>query len=265
MTLPFRFANATTATGKQLDDDFDALGALTPIPCAASGSNNITLVPATGTPDIIAYSNYQQFSFIVIGSNTGPATAKIGSLAQLPVYKSSSGGPIALTGGELVLNNSVVLLYDSSLNSGNGGFHLMGIGAVAFNGGTVAGPIVGTGSLATITYPIGIFPTLRGVTLASISALSVGGGPTISRILRSVASISFAALAPQQGTFTNVVFSGASLSDIIGLGLPANSTIGLIWKGFVQATGTVQLQAFNASSGTITPISGNYTIQVTGP
>jgi hypothetical protein len=62
---------------------------------------------------------------VAVASNSGATTARVGSLAVLPVYKDKSGGPTALAGGEIIIHNFVTLIYDAALNSGGGGFHLM--------------------------------------------------------------------------------------------------------------------------------------------
>ena len=263
MSLPFQFAAVTDATGAQIDANNAALGALTPIPCTASGSNSQVLTANASTPTITAYSNYRQFSFIAAQSNTGAATGKVGTLATLPINKNSPAGPIALTGGEIVAGVAYILLYDSALNSGGGGFHLLGAAAITAGGGSVNGPIVGTGTLATITYPVAVFTTLS-ASLASLTRLSIGAGPNITRQLRTLASLSFSALNPQTGSTSDILFSGVSVNDVISLGFPSGITVGMIYKGFVPNAGTVTLQVFNASSGTVTPISGSYAIQAVG-
>ena len=126
MALPTAFTGNVTPTGEELDGNLAALGALTPIPCTASGTNVITLTPNANTPTVTAYAAYSQFTAVAAGTNGGGGvTAQIGSLAALNVYKDSQGGPIALTGKEIVLNTKLWLMYDPTLNSGAGGFHLI--------------------------------------------------------------------------------------------------------------------------------------------
>lgn len=258
MALPNLFFNVTQATGAQLDANFAALGALTPIPCTVSGTNTLVLTTAANTPSVTAYSNYMQFTAVAGNTNTGAATGKVGSLAQLPIYKNSVGGPIALTGGEIVANVPFILLYDSALGGGTGGFHLLGAAVIAPSGGTVSGPIVGTGSLATITYPAAVFPLLTGVTLSSITHLSLGGGPTISSVLSTTASIAFAATNPQTSSEATIPLTGCSVGDNVLIGYPASVASAIIYRGYVPNAGTVALVAGNISSGTVTPTPGTY-------
>ena len=126
MALPTAFTGNVTPTGEELDGDLAALGALTPIPCTASGTNAITLTPNANTPTVTAYAPYSQFTAIAAGTNgAGGVTAQVGSLASLNVYKDVGSGPQPLTGKEIVLNTKLWLMYDPTLNSGAGGFHLI--------------------------------------------------------------------------------------------------------------------------------------------
>ena len=124
MSLPTTFAALTTATGQQLDNNFSALGALTPIPCSVSGTNAITMVTALNTPSVPSYANYAVFSGVAAATNTGGTTVAVNSLSALTVYKDTVAGPVALSGGEIVAGNVLYLIYDSALNTGAGGFHL---------------------------------------------------------------------------------------------------------------------------------------------
>lgn len=125
MPLPVTFANLTEALLSYLDDNFAALGALTPIPCTITGTNTISLAANSDTPTVAAYSNYMQFSGVAANTNTGAATAQVDSLSALNVYKDTPSGPVVLTGGEIVSGCLLELVYDSALNTGSGGFHLM--------------------------------------------------------------------------------------------------------------------------------------------
>lgn len=125
MPLPYIFAGLTTPLMSDLDSNFAALGALTPIPCLVSGTNALTFTPNGNTPTIPAYVNFQAFLGSSVATNTGAVTATITGLAALNVYKDTSSGPTALASGDIHVNNIVLLIYDSSLNSGAGGFHLM--------------------------------------------------------------------------------------------------------------------------------------------
>lgn len=125
MPLPVTFANLTEALLSYLDDNFAAIGALTPIPCTVTGTNTLALTANSDTPTVAAYSNYMQFSGIAAATNSGAVTAQVDSLGALNVYKDTPAGPVVLTGGEIVSGCLIELVYDSALNTGSGGFHLM--------------------------------------------------------------------------------------------------------------------------------------------
>lgn len=215
MALPFAFTGNVTPTGEELDADLAALGALVPIPCAVAGTNIITLTPEANTP-IPAYAPYSQFSGIAAATNTTAVNAQVGSLPSLAVYKDTLVGPVQLSGQEIVANTKLLLMYDPTLNSGAGGFHLI-----------------------------------------SPAAANV-------RSHNTVASIALAALLPQTGTITTVPLAGTSIGDVVDLGFPSLVSVGLSWLGYVPNAGTVVLSAFNATSGTVTPNAGTYTIATRG-
>lgn len=174
MGLPSSFSNNTNPTGVELDANFAALGALTPIPCAASGTNTIALTPVAFAPAVAAYANYGQFTYICPATNTGPATAQVGALAALAIQKDTIGGPAALTGGEMVQGTAVVLMYDTSIN----GFHLINQPSRAVRSHTTTASIgfgallPQSGSTATVT--------LGGVSIGDVIGIGFPANPTIS-------------------------------------------------------------------------------------
>ena len=126
MALPYSFTSNTSPTGAQLDDDLAALGALTIIACAISGTNTLALAPNANTPTVSAYANYMTFVGRAANANsTGGVTANVGAVGALNVYKDSAAGPAVLTGGEIQPFNLIVLIYDTALDGGSGGFHLL--------------------------------------------------------------------------------------------------------------------------------------------
>lgn len=125
MSLPFLFSAVTTLVTSQIDANNNALGALSVLACTVSGTNTITLTQQANSPNPVAYRNYLVFSGIAAGTNTTAVTAQLAALGGIPVYKDSSAGPIALSGGEIVINCAFFLMYDGALNAGSGGFHLL--------------------------------------------------------------------------------------------------------------------------------------------
>ncbi len=125
MTLPIVFANDVAPTGKNLDDNFLAVAAMGATPCTVSGTNTLTLSPIGNVPAVSVYANYALFSGVVASTNTGAVQASVGSAPVLNVYKDTISGPVALATNDLDAGNSLLLMYDSALNAGAGGFHLL--------------------------------------------------------------------------------------------------------------------------------------------
>lgn len=273
MSLPTTFANLTDATGAQLDANYAALGALTPIPCTVTGTSALTLTPAANTPTQTGYANYKQFTFVNANTNAGSATLRVGSFAALNIYKDTPAGPALLSGSELVANCAATVMYDSALNSGAGGWHLVNaIGNVTFAGGTFTGPITGTTISATLLSATNVTAsaTVSGAQInatagASIAALQIAGGASMVRSLSTTSGITLSALLPNTGTTAAIVLPGCSIGDIVSIGYPVGVTAAMIWKGVIDTPGTVTLQAFNASTvSTITPVAGTYRVAALG-
>lgn len=256
MALPFAFSNNTSPTGPQLDSDLAALGKLTPIPCSVAGSNSITMTPNTDTPTVVAYATGMQFSGIASASNTTATQARVGALPLLNVYRDSPTGPIALSGGEVVIGNAFTLLYDAALNSGAGGFHLIattaGLGAyLLLTGGTLTGALT--------------VPTLNVSTIASLAGLRMGSSvSTISRIVSTSGSLTFTVVPANTDQTQTIALTGAAVNDAIVVGPPASVVAGINFTGHVLAAGTVAVKATNATAASLTPVSGTYRVVAIG-
>lgn len=87
MSLPFTFAALPTGNtpAADLDQNFAALGALTIIPCTASGTNAITLTPVSNTPTVSSYSAFQQFSFVAAATSSGAVTVNVNGVGAVPL------------------------------------------------------------------------------------------------------------------------------------------------------------------------------------
>lgn len=123
MPLPWTFANATTLFTSRLDDDFNALGALTVIPCTATGTNTIALTPSANTPTISAYSNLSPiFAFLAAASSSGAITINVNGIGAKNLYKNN--GATAAGSGDIVIGGLYLISYNSALNGAVGGFVL---------------------------------------------------------------------------------------------------------------------------------------------
>ncbi len=125
MALPIIFGPLTAASMGMLDQDFAAVGALTTILCAATGTNAIVLTPTASQPSINAYGlpNPLKFSFLAPASTSGAVTLEVLALGFLPVYV--PGGTQA-TSGTLSSGQYYEVTYTTgaNYNSGNGAWVL---------------------------------------------------------------------------------------------------------------------------------------------
>jgi hypothetical protein len=270
MPLPFSFGPpTTTATGTQLDGNFAAVGALTPIPCTVAGTNALTFTPAANTPSVVAYSNFLLLTGVAGASNTTAATARCGALAALNVYKDSSAGPVALTAGDIVAGNFLILAYDAALNSGAGGFHLT---SASVDIGVDVYPVIGSssglqgsspGSATTASWTA--TELVAGITLGGTAfkgsnlSFSFSGGTTGANGLDTGAMPASAQLAvyaiynPTSLTWATLGYAaGGTAAPMIYLGahMPSGYTYSaLLWAG-VTTSGS-QLPQFQQVGGLV--------------
>lgn len=224
-------ANASSASGQNLDDNWSACSNQAPIPCTVSGTNNITLTQEANTYTVAAYGNNMQLSGVAAGSNSTAMTARLGSLAALNVYKDTGSGPVVLVGGELVAGNAFTLFYDATLNSGAGGWHLFS----------------STGLPTTAINP---------------STLQLGTGSVLNRYLTATLSVSFSVFDPFSAQQSVVALTGVRPNDAVQVGGPSMANSMLSFFGFVPASGSVTLRAVNAGSVSVTLAAGLF--RVTG-
>ena len=231
------FANNTSPTGPQLDGNFTAYTPLTTIPCSVAGTNTLTLTQLANTPTLSAYQNYVQYSGVVAVTNTGPTTAQVGSLGALPVYKDTAAGVSALSGAELTAGCAFTLLYDSALNSGNGGWHLS------------SGPAFNTGTLNISTLGVTYFSA----SVASLTSLKVGGATvaTVSRILSGFGTLTYTVTPANAVQDQNLVVAGTQIADVVSLGVGPVNPSGAGFTGFCGTVGTVTVRLLNPTGSSI--------------
>lgn len=125
---------------------YDALTADTSSGGIANGGTS------TGTPNaqIIAASSFteqdgQAIEFIAGFSNTGPMTVALGGGSAIPVLVDTSAGPVPLSGGEVVADNAVLLLYEAA----RGAFHIVNPTPGSFTGSTITNSTITSSTIAT--------------------------------------------------------------------------------------------------------------------
>lgn len=239
-----QFGNDTSPALPDLDQNFNALSVLTPIPCSVAGTNALTLTQnaagqaASGT--IAAYENGLQICGIASATNTTATTARLGALAALAVYKDSIAGPVALTGGEIVIACAFTLRYDSALP----GWHLIT-------------------SLSTAGQTLS--PTL----VKALGGLQVGAttSPTLTGLFSAAATLTYTSIVPGSSQDQSFTVAGLLVTDGMAMSLPLPNSTGLTFSSYFEAgntvVGTVTVRAANlTAASTITP--GTITLNMKG-
>jgi hypothetical protein len=116
---------ALTEYGLQLLQSWrgNMLGAARVIVCDATGTNFVTLTPASPRPLIESYIDHDIFVFKATGSSTGVVTGTVvpddGVLATVKFY--SNDGSTQANNGSLVAGNIYLGVFDAGADSGAGG------------------------------------------------------------------------------------------------------------------------------------------------
>lgn len=238
------FASLSTIDSLYWDQNYSALAQLAPVACTVSGTNTIAMITLSGGPAVTAYANYSIYSGIAAQTNTGTVVASVGALAALNVYKDSPLGPVALVANDIIANNTIYLVYDSSLNAGAGGFHLLNPAMVNATGGTISGNLL-----------------VQGV--ANLTKMEINSGASITRMLSTTASLSFSSIVGPGTSDTSVTLTGVSIGDIVVVAPPGSIVSNLVLTGFVPLANIVTLRA-SVLTGTVTPAAGSYRLTALG-
>jgi hypothetical protein len=119
---------ATLAGGNQplslLDTMFGVVGNMAQVMCTATGTNTIALTPITNMPTQGAYQNYQEYGFVAAATSTSSVTINVSGVGALPLYLND--GATQASTNSLLINAYYLIIYNSALNSGGGGFQLVG-------------------------------------------------------------------------------------------------------------------------------------------
>ncbi len=206
MALPTLFANQTQSTGSELDGNFAALGKLTPLPGTISGTNTLSLTLLSNTPTVAAFANGNMFVGVAAGTNTSAVTLAVGAVGPLSVYKDTESGPLALTGGEIVTGNSYGFRYDSTLNTGSGGFHLQSLALALTKQATItfSNTAANTTSEQNVTFAnavVGDLVWLGPPTSVITGVVYMGYVPAAGTVTVRAANVTAASLTPTGGTW----------------------------------------------------------------
>ena len=248
------FANLTNPTLPELDGNFNILSALVPIPCTVAGTNTLTLTSAEGAGTVSAYAQNMAFIGIAANTNTGATTANPLGFGALSVYKDTIGGPVALTGGEIVQNCAFTLRYDSTLNGSAGGFHLQTSGAGQFAGQTLSV----TSVLSTTASLTGLFSG------TSMNVTGIGTFGTVSGTALTLTGALTGVTASLAGLFSGVTASLTGLLSGTSLGIGGNNAlVRLNSAQYTLSQFTIAFGAINLQTITLAGVTVNDAIQVT--
>jgi hypothetical protein len=239
-----QFANDTTPALPDLDQNFNAVFVLTPIPCSVSGTDALTMTQnaagqaASGV--ITALANGLQICGIAVQTNTGNATVIFGALGPLTIFKDTVAGTASLTGGEIVQGCAFTLRYSSAIN----GWHL--ITSMAIGGSTI--------TPALVRASVGL--QLGATTTPTLTGLITGGG-----------TLAFTALVPNASQDQTFTVAGLLSTDGLAMSMPLPNSTGLTFSSYFAAgntvTGTVTVRCANiTAASTITP--GTITVGLKG-
>lgn len=194
-------------------------------------------VPAAQSSYLTAAESYAAF---VANSTTGVNSTARG------LADSSAVTSIAF--GARTLNNSsgtVVVSYGAGLSFANTplGFYGTTVTAQPANINAVSG-LIAVGLLA--------------------SGVSYGVLPQSSYSVTTLASVTFGTIAGNDQHYRDVVVTGASINDIVLLGLPSAVSGGVVVQGVVYKANTICLSAIHSDTGSVDLNTATYRITVIG-
>lgn len=150
-----------------------------------------------GTPNTITITDTgfnatdgSQINFVALGTNTGATTLNPSGFGAISIVKDTTGGPVALTGGEITANNVISVVYYSSSNT----FHLVNSVIQSASGAT--SPLCGA---------TGLNITNNGVTPNTIINLTANQAVTqnAAGLVINRSSISLTAINTSTGNVTS--------------------------------------------------------------
>jgi len=151
-------------------------------------ATSTTAYTGTPSPALGAYTNAQKFQIKAHATSTGAATLNVSGLGPKKWFMSPT---LQATTGDIVINTTYFVVYDSSLDTGAGGFLMVsGAGGSGSEWGDITGTITDQADLvayvaAQIAAGVAGLLDLRGAYDASVNAYpSSGGSGTAGAILK---------------------------------------------------------------------------------
>ena len=117
-----------------------------------------------------------------------------------------------------------------------------------------------------ITQPANpnVVTNLVNLGLLQSGSTTYGVFPLSSRTLTTTASIYFGTVGSNSTNSVSVVVTGCQVNDIVLLGLPASNPQGMSFYGHVTTANGIEVDAVNATNGSLTPVTATYRITVIG-
>lgn len=87
------------------------------------------------------------------------------------------------------------------------------------------------------------------------------GGP-VARTLAAIATLDFPSISAVGTQTLTITVPGASVNDLVVLGLPATVNAGVVFDARVSAADTVTVRAMNITASPVDPASATYEVVV---
>lgn len=240
MALPVTFA--TLAAGDEalslLDTAFTAIGAIGVIPCAAAGTNAITLTPFSNTPTIAAYTDLApSFMFVGPASSTGSVTINVSGLGARNAYKwnaaisaQAAAPPAGLN--DIQIGGIYKATFLTALNSGAGGFLVDTVGVG--NNQVDLEFVIDGGGVAITTGAKGFFRVPWAATIYNWALIADQSGSITIDILRANNAVPTSSIV---GGGTKPTLSSAQFAGLTApSGWTSTSLVANDWVGFTVST-----------------------------
>jgi hypothetical protein len=227
MALPTIFA--TLSGGNQplslFDVNFNAVSTLGAIPCAATGSNAISLTPLANTPTVASYVDLQpSFVFAAALTSTSSVTIQVNALGARNCYKWNGQTPLGA--GDIVAGNVYRATPLAALNGGLGGFVVDAIGT-SVTLSEIPFIISGAGSPITASLK-GYLPVPFPGTITAWEVMGDQSGSIVIDIFRANEAIPTVSMigAGNKPNLTSQQFTGAAVSGWTSTALAIKDWLG---------------------------------------
>lgn len=194
--------------------------------------------------------------------------------------KLNDGTSIAIDYGNKTLNASGLTVlawadpYELKLGYGALNTTIVLEEGCSVSAGTSEGSKFGTTSTQKISFwgstPVtqpnqtNVVTALRGCGLLANSSSTYGVFPLSPKTLTTTASLAFGSVGNNSSNSVTISLTGASINDIVLIGLPSAVSSGLSFLGHITGSDVVEIDAVNATNSTINQSTQTFRITVIG-